>query len=101
VSVEQQRAVKENLEALKLLKTAPYNPRFPNQRQDNYCWASYVQYFKCVKEKDETDPECKKYRFYYLEMCPSSWIEQWDAQREQGIFPGQVYWGAKLGGGEN
>jgi hypothetical protein len=71
---ETQKLVEENRQALKLLKTAPYSGRFPNQRQDNYCWAAYVQHFKCAKEKDESDPECQKYKFYYQELCPTSWV---------------------------
>jgi cytochrome c oxidase subunit 6b len=74
MSDDPQSIVQETIKFLKHFKTAPYNSRFPNQNQTNYCWASYVQYFKCAKEKDEEDPECKKYKFYYIEMCPKGWV---------------------------
>ncbi|CAN0908309.1 Putative cytochrome c oxidase subunit 6b-like [Linum grandiflorum] len=43
------------------------------------------------KEKDEDEVgECEKLAKYYRALCPSEWIERWNEQREQGIFPGPI-----------
>ena len=71
-----------------------------------HCWQIYVDYHKCVIAKGEEFRPCRQVRlhshiersreepnatpqfFYaYRSLCPSSWCERWDEQRENGIFP--------------
>lgn len=66
-------------------KFVPYDPRFPNQNQTKNCQINYVDYFRCLKKKDEG--YCAWYKNAYTRLCPNDWIEKWDEQREKGIFP--------------
>merc|ERR1712137_711789 len=89
---ENSGSVTENSKVARSLKTAPFTGRFPNQRQEKYCWAAYVQFNKCSAAKSEDDEECLRYKHYFRSLCPNEWIETWDAQKEGNIFPGQVQW---------
>ena len=39
------------------VKTAGYDPRFPNTNQTKHCWANYVFYHRCRKVRGADDPE--------------------------------------------
>uniref|UniRef100_A0A8C1W6R1 Cytochrome c oxidase subunit 6B1 n=1 Tax=Cyprinus carpio TaxID=7962 RepID=A0A8C1W6R1_CYPCA len=72
---------------LEKYRTAPFDARFPNQNQTrNY-------YYRCQKALDakgvDTAP-CDWYKRVYKSLCPLSWIEKWDTQREDGTFPGKI-----------
>ncbi|KAK9491355.1 cytochrome c oxidase, subunit VIb [Lipomyces doorenjongii] len=67
-----------------------YDPRFPNQNQTAHCWQSYVDYFKCINAKGEGFKPCQQFRRGYLLLCPQSWVEKWDEQREAGNFVGDL-----------
>eukprot|EP01024_Parvocaulis_polyphysoides_P002290 TRINITY_DN107257_c0_g1_i4.p2 TRINITY_DN107257_c0_g1~~TRINITY_DN107257_c0_g1_i4.p2 ORF type:complete len:170 (+),score=35.01 TRINITY_DN107257_c0_g1_i4:98-607(+) len=70
--------------------TAPYDPRFPSTNQARHCYVRYCEWYKCLKEKgDEEDNECKFYRDCVYEICPGDWLERWEEQRENGIWPGK------------
>mmetsp|Transcript_12995 Transcript_12995/g.23357 ORF Transcript_12995/g.23357 Transcript_12995/m.23357 type:complete len:82 (-) Transcript_12995:69-314(-) len=71
-----------------VIRTTPVDPRFPTQNQTKHCYARYLEYHMCVKEKSED--ECAKFKQYYMSLCPSFWVEKWDTQREEGTFPGPV-----------
>eukprot|EP01115_Flamella_aegyptia_P012027 TRINITY_DN587_c0_g1_i1.p1 TRINITY_DN587_c0_g1~~TRINITY_DN587_c0_g1_i1.p1 ORF type:complete len:219 (-),score=42.30 TRINITY_DN587_c0_g1_i1:53-658(-) len=68
--------------------TAPYDPRFPNQNQTKHCWYNYVQYHLCAYEYGHRAPQCFKFFNNYNSLCPTDWVEEWDDQREEKIFPG-------------
>ncbi|CAN1748527.1 Cytochrome c oxidase subunit 6b-2 [Linum perenne] len=71
--------------------TAPADIRFPANNQTRHCYARYIEYHRCLKEKDEEHKgECEKFAKYYRALCPSEWIERWNEQREQGNFPGPI-----------
>jgi len=67
-------SVVENSKVAKSLKTAPFTGRFPNQRQEKYCWAAYVQFNKCAVSKSEDDEECVRYKHYFRSLCPNEWV---------------------------
>ncbi|KTF73922.1 cytochrome c oxidase subunit 6B1 [Carassius auratus] len=78
---------------LEKYRTAPFDARFPNQNQTRNCWQNYLDYYRCQKALDakgvDTAP-CDWYKRVYKSLCPLSWIEKWDTQREDGTFPGKI-----------
>ncbi|KAJ3183630.1 Cytochrome c oxidase subunit 6B [Gaertneriomyces sp. JEL0708] len=70
------------------LKTAGFDARFPNTNQTKNCWQNYVDYFKCVDAKGEDFAPCKQFKRAYFSLCPDKWVEKWNEQREEGVFPG-------------
>lgn len=72
------------------LKTAPFDPRYPNTNQTRYCFYSYLDFFRCEKVKGEGNEICKYFKNTYHSICPNEWIEKWDTQREEGTFPGRI-----------
>ncbi|KAM4526913.1 cytochrome c oxidase subunit 6B1 isoform 1-T1 [Fundulus diaphanus] len=78
---------------LEQYRTAPFDARFPNQNQTRNCWSNYLDYHRCQKALDakgvDTTP-CEWYRRVYKSLCPISWVEKWDGQREDGTFPGKI-----------
>ncbi|XP_063337502.1 cytochrome c oxidase subunit 6B1 [Pelmatolapia mariae] len=78
---------------LEKYRTAPFDARFPNQNQTRNCWSNYVDYYRCQKALDakglDTQP-CEWYKRVYKSLCPMSWIQKWDEQREDGTFPGKI-----------
>ncbi|KAI8919032.1 cytochrome c oxidase, subunit VIb [Powellomyces hirtus] len=69
------------------IKTVGFDARFPNTNQAKNCWQNYVDYFKCVKAKGEDFPPCLQFKRTYQTLCPASWTDKWDEQREEGVFP--------------
>ncbi|KAF7845677.1 hypothetical protein BT93_L1283 [Corymbia citriodora subsp. variegata] len=69
------------------LFTAGFDARFPNQNQTKHCWQNYVDYHKCILAKGEDFKPCRQFFLAYRSLCPSSWAERWDDQRENGTFP--------------
>ncbi|CAI0418235.1 unnamed protein product [Linum tenue] len=71
--------------------TAPIDIRFPANNQTRHCYTRYIEYHRCLKHKDKDKAhECEKFAKYYRSLCPSEWIERWNDQREQGVFPGPI-----------
>ncbi|KAK0948428.1 Cytochrome c oxidase subunit 6B [Friedmanniomyces endolithicus] len=64
-----------------------FDARFPNQNQTKHCWQNYVDYHKCILAKGEDFKPCRQCFLAYRSLCPSSWCERWDDQREKGNFP--------------
>ncbi|KAJ3734167.1 cytochrome c oxidase, subunit VIb [Lentinula guzmanii] len=73
-----------------VLKTVPFDARFPNQNQTRHCFQTYIDYHKCVKAKGEDFAPCQQFLQAYRALCPHSWTEKWDAQREAGTFPASL-----------
>ncbi|ODV93017.1 hypothetical protein PACTADRAFT_52206, partial [Pachysolen tannophilus NRRL Y-2460] len=72
------------------LKTVGFDARFPQQNQTKHCYQSYIDYHKCITVKGEDFAPCKVFWKTYNSLCPSAWIEQWDDQRSNGTFPGNL-----------
>ncbi|KAJ3800684.1 cytochrome c oxidase, subunit VIb [Lentinula aff. detonsa] len=68
----------------------PFVARFPNQNQTRHCFQTYIDYHKCVKAKGEDFAPCQQFLQAYRALCPHSWTEKWDAQREAGTFPASL-----------
>ncbi|KAJ3716183.1 cytochrome c oxidase, subunit VIb [Lentinula raphanica] len=73
-----------------VLKTVPFDARFPNQNQTRNCFQNYTDYFKCVKAKGEDYAPCEQFLRAYRVLCPNSWQAKWDEQRENGTFPASL-----------
>ncbi|CAH0476901.1 unnamed protein product [Peronospora belbahrii] len=73
------------------LKTTPLDPRFPNQNQAQHCWTRYNEFVLCLKSNDGDEDACHKYLQYAASVCPSSWMDRWNEQREEGTFQGVQY----------
>ncbi|XP_040183124.1 cytochrome c oxidase subunit 6B1 [Rana temporaria] len=74
-------------------KTAPFDARFPNQNQTKHCFQNYLDFHRCEKSltAKEQDPyPCQWYKKVYQSMCPNSWVEKWDDQRDAGTFPAKI-----------
>eukprot|EP01122_Echinamoeba_exundans_P001801 TRINITY_DN1178_c0_g1_i2.p1 TRINITY_DN1178_c0_g1~~TRINITY_DN1178_c0_g1_i2.p1 ORF type:complete len:107 (-),score=21.97 TRINITY_DN1178_c0_g1_i2:282-602(-) len=72
--------------------TPDFDNHFPHQNQTKHCWANYVEFHKCKLVKGEESPVCRKFFRTYKSLCPLEWVEEWDGQRERGVFPGQQVW---------
>ncbi|ORX39262.1 cytochrome c oxidase subunit VIb [Kockovaella imperatae] len=73
-----------------VLETAGFDARFPNQNQTKHCWQNFVDYHKCVNARGEDFPPCKQFKKAYNSLCPVSWVEKWDEQIENDIFPASL-----------
>lgn len=71
------------------VETAPLDPRFPATNQSHHCFVKYNEAHKCFKEKGEDNAECKRLAHAYRSICPSQWIEEWSALREEGKWFGK------------
>ncbi|RMY60558.1 hypothetical protein D0865_01462 [Hortaea werneckii] len=67
-----------------------FDARFPNQNQTKHCWQNYVDYHKCILAKGEDFKPCRQFFLACRSLCPSSWCERWDDQRENGTFPARL-----------
>ncbi|KAK2733489.1 Cytochrome c oxidase subunit 6B [Myotisia sp. PD_48] len=67
-----------------------YDARFPNMNQTKHCWQNYVDYYKCVNAKGEDFRPCKQFFLAFRSLCPKSWTDRWDDQREAGTFPARL-----------
>ncbi|PQQ12433.1 cytochrome c oxidase subunit 6b-3-like [Prunus yedoensis var. nudiflora] len=54
-----------------------------------HCYASYVQYYKCIKEEGKA-PKCERFEKNYRRLCPVEWIEKWDEEQKLGVFAGPI-----------
>jgi len=41
-----------------------------------------------LKSNDGDEDSCKKQRQFAFSICPGSWIERWDGERDEGNFAG-------------
>ena len=91
---EEQVAEKEEEEQVEeassediVIKTTPFDPRFPQQNQAKHCYTRYNEYHKCAAEKGEE--ECASMAKLYRSICPGEWVEKWNEERENGTWPGR------------
>merc|ERR1711934_79527 len=68
--------------------TPDHDPHFPNTNQTKRCWVNYVKFHKCRIAKGADDEECRGFHQAFRSMCPNEWVEAWDEQRSNKIFPG-------------
>merc|ERR1711997_51142 len=71
-------------------KSAPMDPRYPNQNQAKNCWQNYVDYYRCINKRGEDYEPCQYFWKNYNTICPLSWVEKWNDQREAGSFPAKL-----------
>ncbi|KAJ3218891.1 Cytochrome c oxidase subunit 6B [Clydaea vesicula] len=69
------------------IRTVGFDARFPNTNQTKNCWQNYVDHFRCVKAKGEDYPPCHQFKLAYHALCPSKWVDKWNEQREENLFP--------------
>ncbi|KAJ3313275.1 Cytochrome c oxidase subunit 6B [Boothiomyces sp. JEL0838] len=72
------------------LSTPGFDARFPNTNQTKNCWQNYTDYYKCVNAKGEEYAPCQQFKKTFTSLCPVNWVEKWDTQRENGVFPALV-----------
>ena len=72
------------------LQTPGFDARFPQQNQTKHCYQSYLDYHKCVALKGSDFEPCKVFWHTFQSLCPHDWVENWDDEREKGIFPGDL-----------
>lgn len=78
------------LKQLDDIKTAPFDPRFPNTNQTRYCYQSYIDYYRCQKVRGTDYKPCEYFSKVFHSVCPNEWVEKWDSQREEGTFAGTI-----------
>ena len=66
----------------------PRDPRFPSTNQAAHCFNRYNEWLVCLNTTKGDDDACNRMRQYALSMCPNTWTEKWDDEREEGTFPG-------------
>lgn len=93
-AAEEQVAEKEEEEQVEeassediVIKTTPFDPRFPQQNQAKHCYTRYNEYHKCAAKKGEE--ECASMAKLYRSICPGEWVEKWNEERENGTWPGR------------
>eukprot|EP00027_Filamoeba_sp_ATCC50430_P019384 CAMPEP_0168540870 /NCGR_PEP_ID=MMETSP0413-20121227/509_1 /TAXON_ID=136452 /ORGANISM="Filamoeba nolandi, Strain NC-AS-23-1" /LENGTH=103 /DNA_ID=CAMNT_0008570637 /DNA_START=32 /DNA_END=343 /DNA_ORIENTATION=+ len=77
------------------IKSADYNPRFPNANQTKNCWANFVEHHRCVAYAEEHGiplKRCARFKLAYKDICPEPLLEKWTAWVEENKFPGQEAW---------
>jgi cytochrome c oxidase subunit 6b len=70
-----------------VVKTTPFDPRFPQQNQAKHCYTRYNEYHKCAAEKGEE--ECASMARLYRSICPGEWVDKWNEERDNGTWPGR------------
>ncbi|KAK1882078.1 Cytochrome c oxidase subunit 6B1 [Dissostichus eleginoides] len=88
------KMAEEDIQAkLQNYRTAPFDARFPNSNQTRNCWSNYLDFYRCQKALDakgvDTAP-CDWYKRVFTSICPISWVQKWNDQREEGNFPGKI-----------
>ena len=68
--------------------TAPFDARFPNQRNTKACWQNFIDYHRCVEAKGEEFEPCDFFKDNYESICPNFWAERMQDGVEEGNFPG-------------
>ncbi|KAF0738708.1 hypothetical protein AaE_008841, partial [Aphanomyces astaci] len=48
----------------------------------------YNEWALCLKKNDDDEDACKHKRQYAKSLCPGSWLEKWDTERDEGNFSG-------------
>ncbi|BFZ02924.1 hypothetical protein BsWGS_05963 [Bradybaena similaris] len=64
-----------------------FDARFPNQNQTMRCWVNYFDYVRCTDKFGEDHEPCEYFKKTFQNLCPSEWVERWDEQRDNGVFP--------------
>ncbi|DAA78718.1 TPA_exp: hypothetical protein A8136_2503 [Trichophyton benhamiae CBS 112371] len=73
------------------VETKPFNwLRRPFPQPEPHCWQNYVDYHKCINAKGEEFKPCRQFFLAYRSLCPKSWTDRWDDQREAGNFPARL-----------
>ncbi|TNN11557.1 Cytochrome c oxidase subunit 6B, partial [Schistosoma japonicum] len=72
------------------LKNLPYDTRFPNVNQTPYCKENYVDFHRCKRIYGEEYKPCNYFIQAAKLACPSSWINKWDTQVENNMFPYEI-----------
>jgi len=67
---------------------APFDARFPNQRNTKSCWQNFIDYHRCVEAKGEDFEPCEFFKDNYEAICPNFWIERMEDGVEEECFPG-------------
>ncbi|VDD75124.1 unnamed protein product [Mesocestoides corti] len=87
---EQARKAKETGD-YSFVKSAPYDPRFPNINQTSLlarnCLQNYIDFHRCTRIYGDSYKPCNYFKFVYKDLCPAFMIEAWDEQVEAGTFP--------------
>lgn len=66
---------------------APYDARFPQIRKQRQCFTYYVDFHRCKELMGDDYKPCKFFENVYRDICPRSWIAQWNELVEEGRFP--------------
>eukprot|EP00283_Hemiselmis_rufescens_P005961 CAMPEP_0173429520 /NCGR_PEP_ID=MMETSP1357-20121228/8205_1 /TAXON_ID=77926 /ORGANISM="Hemiselmis rufescens, Strain PCC563" /LENGTH=97 /DNA_ID=CAMNT_0014393713 /DNA_START=49 /DNA_END=342 /DNA_ORIENTATION=+ len=74
----------------KALKTTPNDVKAPECNQAKHCYWKYNEFFRCEKAKGEGAVQCAALKQAFSSLCPTEWVERWDEQRENGVFPGPL-----------
>ena len=94
-TMQKQKEISENIKKKNRgwaegMPPTPFDPRFPNQNQTKNCYQNYVDYQRCAKIKGPDSEVCFFYKKAFLDICPMTWVEKWNDQIENGIFPSKI-----------
>lgn len=81
------------LDRIEKQRTPPFDPRYPNCNQSKYCWQNYVDFHRCETQLGKAGEDtrvCALFKKNFKSLCPNDWVEKWDSQREEGVFPGKL-----------
>eukprot|EP00463_Aulacantha_scolymantha_P002925 TRINITY_DN3684_c0_g1_i1.p2 TRINITY_DN3684_c0_g1~~TRINITY_DN3684_c0_g1_i1.p2 ORF type:complete len:89 (+),score=1.40 TRINITY_DN3684_c0_g1_i1:70-336(+) len=75
-------------------KQYDYDPRFRSMNRMRECTWNYGDYFRCVRvlgdRGDDTKP-CNWFKKQYQFQCMDADQNEWNDQRESGVFWGRMY----------
>ncbi|XP_038644313.1 cytochrome c oxidase subunit 6B1-like [Scyliorhinus canicula] len=80
-------------ERIQKYKTAPFDARFPNTNQTRNCYQNYLDFYRCQKALSSAGKDvalCNWFHRVYKSICPMSWVNRWDEQRESRTFAGKI-----------
>mmetsp|Transcript_25574 Transcript_25574/g.37632 ORF Transcript_25574/g.37632 Transcript_25574/m.37632 type:complete len:106 (+) Transcript_25574:75-392(+) len=76
------------LELVEGVRTTPRQQKFPAQNQAPHCWNRYNEWVLCLKTTKGDEKRCSMVRQYAVSICPDEWVEKWDTERDEKLFPG-------------
>ncbi|CAH8597765.1 unnamed protein product [Schistosoma bovis] len=72
------------------MEVVPYDSRFPNTNQTPKCVQNFVDFQRCKRVYGEEYKACNYFMRTAQLLCPSSWIEKWEKEVENNMFPYKI-----------
>ena len=75
-----------------VLKTAPFDARFPYTNQTKNCWQNFVDFHRCSKKLGEEHDSCLYFKRAFTSLCPKLWVSSIVTAPYMLGFEIMIYW---------